>query len=264
MPTTANEVQSPPATRSTLAIIGGSGLYCLQADAAATTHEVSTPFAAAPVRLSLEHSTAGAVWFLPRHGREHNIAPHEINYRANLWALRQVGVRRIVAVNAVGGISDDMLPGTFVLPDQIIDYSWGREHTFCTGDHAFDKHIDFTWPYSRRLGAVLQSAARECQLALRQGGVYACTQGPRLETAAEVRRLARDGCDIVGMTGMPEAALARELGLDYACLALVVNRAAGLGSEVISPADMREVMEAGIEEVRRLLQAALPALLQAD
>jgi 5'-methylthioinosine phosphorylase len=255
MPTTRSEAASR------LGVIGGSGLYCLQPGAAAALHEVQTPFAAAPVLLSLESTADGPVWFLPRHGKDHDIAPHEINYRANLWALREAGVRRIVAVNAVGGISAAMLPGALVLPDQIIDYSWGREHTFCTGAHAFDKHIDFTWPYSAQLGDLLLQAAANAGCMLIQGGVYACTQGPRLETAAEVRRLARDGCDIVGMTGMPEAALARELDVDYACIALVVNRAAGLEDAPISMDAIRQVMTGGISELRRVLQAAVPALL---
>lgn len=261
MPTTS-EVRDGSKGRS-LAIIGGSGLYHLHSDHADTAlHEVLTPYAAAPVHLSLERSAAGELWFLPRHGRDHSIAPHEINYRANLWALREVGVQRIVAVNAVGGIAPSLGPGTLVLPDQIIDYSWGREHTFFSGQHAFERHIDFTHPYSGTLADSLQAAARTLQLEVQRGGCYACTQGPRLETAAEIRRLARDGCDIVGMTGMPEAALARELELEYACLALVVNRAAGLEATAISMESIKAVMADGIGEVRRLLLAALPALLR--
>lgn len=258
MPTTRNE------TGSRLGIIGGSGLYCLDEAAASELHEIATPFAAEPVRLSLECTAAGPVWFLPRHGKDHNIAPHEINYRANLWALREAGVQRIVAVNAVGGISAAMQSGVLVLPDQLIDYSWGREHTYFSGNHSFDKHIDFTAPYSESLAAMLVQAAEHAGLSLHAGGVYACTQGPRLETAAEIRRLAQDGCDIVGMTGMPETALARELALDYACLALVVNRAAGLDTATIEMDAIRRVMERGIADVRRLLQAALPHLLQLD
>lgn len=245
-------------------IIGGSGLYCLDPAAHAELHEFDTPFSSTAVVLALESTTAGPVWFLPRHGRGHDIAPHEINYRANLWALREAGVTRVVAVNAVGGISAAMQPGVLVLPDQIIDYSWGREHTYFSGRHAFDKHIDFTTPYSAALAALLQAAARTAGLSLLKGAVYACTQGPRLETAAEIRRLARDGCDIVGMTGMPEAALARELALEYASLALVVNRAAGLGPAEISMDAIRQVMVTAIADVRRVLQAALPQLLQRD
>jgi 5'-methylthioinosine phosphorylase len=255
MPTTRSDVTSR------LGIIGGSGLYCLQPGAAATLHEVMTPYADTPVPLMLEATPHGQVWFLPRHGRDHEIAPHEINYRANLWALHAAGARNIVAVNAVGGITPRMAPGALVLPDQIIDYSWGREHTYCTGKHAFDRHVDFTWPYSTDISRLLLQAAQACALALHDGGVYACTQGPRLESAAEVRRLANDGCDIVGMTGMPEAGLARELGLEYGCLALVVNRAAGLTDAPISLDDIRQVMASGIADVRRLLQHALPALL---
>jgi 5'-methylthioinosine phosphorylase len=253
-----------PTTRSkaspALAIIGGSGLYTLEPGVASELHEVLTPYAAAPVTLALEHSSSGPVWFLPRHGKDHSIAPHEINYRANIHALQQVGVRRIVAVNAVGGITAAMGAGVLVLPDQIIDYSWGREHTFCSGQHAFDRHIDFSWPYSARLADILQQTSAQLELPIQRGACYACTQGPRLETAAEIRRLARDGCDIVGMTGMPEAALARELELDYACVALVVNRAAGLEDAPITAAAMRAVMDAGISTIRRLLLAALPAL----
>lgn len=243
-----------------LAIIGGSGLYVLQPDAGSETHAIATPYSSAPVILSLEQGDGGPVWFLPRHGRDHSVAPHEINYRANLWALREVGVRRIVAVNAVGSISPALEPGALLLPDQLIDYSWGREHTFFSGQHAFERHVDFTWPYSETIAGILQQAAARQRQPLQRGGCYACTQGPRLETAAEIRRLAQDGCDIVGMTGMPEAGLARELALEYGCLALVVNRAAGLQPAPIGMDDIRRVMETTIGAVRRLLLAALPQL----
>lgn len=256
---------------STLAVIGGSGLYSLRdslrADANpsdTTTHQIKTPYASQPVTLYLEHTAAGPVWFLPRHGREHTIAPHEINYRANISALQQVGVQKIIAVNAVGGISKLMTPGVMVLPDQLIDYSWGREHTFFTGTHGLDKHVDFIFPYAAALATLLTQAALSCDLTVQTSAVYACTQGPRLETAAEIRRLARDGCDIVGMTGMPEAALARELQLSYGCIALVVNKAAGLGGAVISFDEMKQVMQAGIENIRKLLLAAVPLLLAAE
>lgn len=251
------------AARHFIAIIGGSGLYHLQ-QADAPLHTFTTPYASEAVELFLEDSMAGPLWFLPRHGKNHSIAPHEINYRANLWALQQAGAGAIIAVNAVGGISAGMEPGTVLLPDQLIDYTWGREHSFFSGAHSFDKHIDFTEPYDAALRVRLMAAAASCKLALHSGGVYACTQGPRLETAAEVRRLARDGCDIVGMTGMPEAALARELGLPYASVALVVNRAAGLGEGVISVDAMREVMERGLQDVRQLLLTFLATLQKSD
>jgi 5'-methylthioinosine phosphorylase len=254
-------VQTPKACATRLAVIGGSGLYRLDATAAEETFSISTPYAEDPVELSLERTPAGAAWFLPRHGRHHTIAPHLINYRANLWALREAGVDTVIAVNAVGGISARMGVGTLVIPDQLIDYTWGREHTFFTGDYALDKHVDFTWPYDRQLGAVLQQSGHMLDITVQQGAVYACTQGPRLETAAEIRRLRQDGCDIVGMTGMPEAGLARELGLRYACLALVVNKAAGLAGDMIAHEEMREDLRKGIDSVRAILLAALPQLV---
>lgn len=257
MPTTAEGGAATPATaQASIAVIGGSGFYHLQ-EPAAPGHLVTTPFGLDPVTLYFENGTAGPLWFLPRHGKAHSIAPHEINYRANLWALAQQGVRGVIAVYAVGGITPGLEPGTLVLPDQLIDYTWGREHTYFSGQHSFDSHIDFTEPYDSGLRSLLMEAARDCAIPLRETGVYAATQGPRLETAAEVRRLARDGCDMVGMTGMPEAALARELGLAFAGLALVVNPAAGLGEGGISTIAMRAVLDEGMEQVRRVLCRAL-------
>lgn len=245
----------------TRAIIGGSGLYRLEESAPVDYFPVPTPYAAEPVELALEQTSAGPVWFVPRHGRSHSIAPHLINYRANLWALREAGVNTVIAVNAVGGITEHMLPGVLAIPDQLIDYSWGREHTYCTGTHTLDRHADFTWPYDRELGVQLLQYAHMLDLPVMQGGTYACTQGPRLETAAEIRKLRQDGCDIVGMTGMPEAGLARELGMRYACLALVVNKAAGIGEGAISHAGMQQHLQEGIGRVRTLLLATLPQLV---
>ena len=244
----------------TLAVIGGSGLYRLDATSSVEYFSIDTPYANAPVEVALERTATGAAWFLPRHGRTHSVAPHRINYRANLWALHEVGVTRVIAVNAVGGITSRMAAGSLVLPDQLIDYSWGRDHTFDAEPHTLDKHVDFTWPYDRELAGVLQKVAHMLDVPVIPGGVYACTQGPRLETAAEIRRLEQDGCDIVGMTGMPEAGLARELGLRYACLALVVNRAAGLDSATITHDEMGQHLHEGVARVRAVLLAALPQL----
>jgi len=252
--------QSAKACAVSLAVIGGSGLYRLDESSAVETFSIATPYAPTPVELSLERTAAGAAWFLPRHGRSHSIAPHLVNYRANLWALHEAGVHTVIAENAVWGITEGMAPGTLVLPDQLIDYTWGREHTFATGTHALDKHVDFTWPYDRELGALLQQSAHMLDIAVQHGAVYACTQGPRFETAAEIRKLRQDGCDIVGMTGMPEAGLARELGMRYASLALVVNEAAGPGNEPITHEAMSAHLQRGISEVRALLLAALPLL----
>jgi 5'-methylthioinosine phosphorylase len=197
--------------------------------------------------------------FLQRHGGDAAIPPHRINYRANLWALRELGVREIIAINAVGGISDGMRPGRLVIPDQLIDYTWGRAHTIDEGGADGLMHIDFTEPYDRRLRAALIQVATAEGIAHSAGGVYAATQGPRLETAAEVRRLAGDGCDVVGMTGMPEAALARELGLAYVSLCMVVNPAPGLADEPLTLAGMRDALAREAATVHRLLAAFIAA-----
>jgi 5'-deoxy-5'-methylthioadenosine phosphorylase len=245
---------------TTLAVIGGSGLYRLDVGEFTQTHSVVTPFAAESVEVVEELAVSGAVLFLPRHGVHHSIPPHRINYRANLWALQALGVELVVAINAVGGISAGMTAGTLVVPNQLIDYTWGREHTFFTGEHALDKHVDFTVPYDQPLSSVLVQSAKALKVDCHHGGVYGCMQGPRLETAAEIQRLRRDGCDIVGMTGMPEAGLARELGLRYASLALVVNRAAGIEEGAISMEQIRQTLVTGMERVRSVLTQALPAL----
>ncbi|MES2605398.1 MAG: S-methyl-5'-thioinosine phosphorylase [Pseudomonadota bacterium] len=252
-------ISNQPDISAPLAIIGGSGLYSLGLGTLTATHQVATPFTTEAVDV-MEESIAGKrVLFVPRHGKQHSLAPHQINYRANVWALRELGVTGIIAVNAVGGISPGMTAGRLVIPNQLIDYSWGREHTYFTSEHSLDRHIDFTDPYDARLAQQLARSAKRLQVDFAMGVVYGCTQGPRLETAAEVRRLLRDGCDIVGMTGMPEAGLARELGLPYACLALVVNRAAGMGESNISIEAMRQVLQEGTVVVRNVLRQLLQA-----
>ena len=170
---------------------------------------------------------------IARHGAEHNIPPHLINYRANIAALAAVGINRIIGLNTVGGVTSLREPGQIGIPEQILDYTWGREHTFFTGGEAGVQHIEFTEPFSAELRRELNAAAAAAGVDCHDGGVYAATQGPRLETAAEVDRLERDGADYLGMTGMPEASLAAELGLEYACFVLVVNKAAGRGERPI-------------------------------
>ena len=174
------------------------------------------------------------VVFLARHGYGHTIAPHDINYRANVWALREAGVKALIACSAVGGIRDDLLPGTLVVPDQIIDYTWGRAVSYFSGEDQPVVHIDFSHPYDATLRRRLIEAAQAVGQPLATDGCYGCTQGPRLETVAEVHRYRRDGCDMLGMTAMPEAALARELDLPYAMLAAVANRAAGLPAGLVA------------------------------
>ncbi|HRO59769.1 MAG TPA: S-methyl-5'-thioinosine phosphorylase, partial [Burkholderiaceae bacterium] len=199
------------------------------------------------------------VVFLARHGYGHTIAPHDINYRANLWALREAGVAGVVSVATVGGIGERYVPGAIVVADQIIDYTHGRQGTYFEGPDQPVTHIDFTEPYDADLRQRLLRAAQHAGETLIDGGVYGCTQGPRLETAAEIRRLQRDGCDLVGMTGMPEAALARELDLPYAVLCVVANHAAGIGDSVqrISLDAMGEVLSAAMGRVRVILSEAV-------
>jgi 5'-methylthioadenosine phosphorylase len=236
-----------------LAIIGGSGLDRLDGLEAARKKTVRTPYGRPSGALTFGRMQGREVVFLARHGHRHAIAPHEVNYRANIWALHAQRVKDIVSVASVGGIRADLGPGKLVVPDQIIDYTHGRQSTFNTLTGGTVTHIDFTRPYCESLRQrLLRAAAAEPAVA---GGTYAATQGPRLETAAEIDRLERDGADMVGMTGMPEAALARELGLCYAAIAVVVNHAAGRGASIdeIRLADIGEVMQRAMARVRNVL-----------
>lgn len=238
-----------------LAIIGGTGLSQLGEMQIRNRQVVVTPWGepSAPV---LHGVIAGRqVTFLPRHGSGHTIPPHQVNYRANLWALKEIGIGEVIAVNAVGGIRDDMLPGNIAVPDQLIDYTWGRPHTYFEGADRPVRHVDFTRPYSGAIRARLIDAGARAGMPVIDGGTYGATQGPRLESAAEIARLARDGCAMVGMTGMPEAALARELDLEYACCAMVVNRAAGRGGDIHEELD--QYLEQGLAAVRLLLESLL-------
>ncbi|MDX1443551.1 MAG: S-methyl-5'-thioinosine phosphorylase [Gammaproteobacteria bacterium] len=244
---------------SEIGIIGGTGLTSLPELEIVRREVVYTPYGEPSGPVSHGVLNGVEVAFLARHGLGHTIPPHRVNYRANIWALKSIGVRRIVAVAAVGGIRSDMAPGSIAIPDQIIDYTYGRSHTFFEHDLEEVKHIDFTEPYCGQCRGVLIDAARAQGLAVIEDGTYAAAQGPRLETAAEVNRLERDGCDIVGMTGMPETALARELDLSYACCAVIANWAAGRG-EVDIHADIEANLANGMDKVKALLQAALPDL----
>lgn len=213
-----------------LAVIGGTGIYKLTqlGDVESVQTETRYGVPSGPVRIGM---LAGRrVAFLARHGEGHSLPPHKINYRANLAALKQAGATRILALNTVGGITDGFGPRVLACPDQIIDYTWGRESTIWDGEGGGEAlHVDFGDPYTPLLRRRILDAARVTGVAVVDGGCYGATQGPRLETKAEIARLRRDGCDLVGMTGMPEAALAREFGLEYACLAIVANWAAGCG-----------------------------------
>lgn len=211
------------------AIIGGSGLAKLAALASTRREVVRTPWGDPSGPVTFGQLDGVEVAFLARHGYGHTIAPHEINYRANLWALKQIGADGVIAVATVGGICAPMGPGALAVPDQIIDYTHGRRNTYFEGGEQPVTHVDFTHPYDNNLRQLLLRAAARNGVSALERGVYGCTQGPRLETAAEIVRMERDGCDMVGMTGMPEAVLARELGLPYAVLAVSANHAAGKG-----------------------------------
>ena len=237
------------------AIIGGSGLAKLAELESTRRQVVRTPYGDPSGPLTFGRLDGVELVFLARHGYGHTFAPHEVNYRANVWALKQAGVDGVVSVATVGGIRPDLGPGMLVLPDQIIDYTSGRSVTFFEGPDQPVTHIDFTFPYDESLRQRLARAAVESGEALVMGATYGCAQGPRLETAAEIRRMQRDGCDLIGMTGMPEAALARELELPYAALAVVANHAAGTGdsSAGISLEAIDATLRAAMDRVRRVL-----------
>ena len=237
------------------AIIGGSGLAKLTALQNQRRQVMRTPYGEPSGALTFGEFAGAEVVFLARHGYGHTLSPHEINYRANIWALKELKVEGVIAVATVGGIRDDLVPGTLVLPDQIIDYTYSRKSTFFEGSEMPVTHVDFTQPYARVLRERLIAAAVACKEKVSDGAVYACTQGPRLETAAEIERIAREGGDVVGMTGMPEAVLAREAGLDYAAIAVVINHAAGRRDSVqaIKLEELGEVMDQSIMRAVRIL-----------
>lgn len=243
-----------------LAVIGGTGVYRLAALEGAEAHQPVTPYGAlsGPIRVGMFHGRRVA--FLARHGEGHSIPPHRINYRANLAALSALGARRVLALNTVGGIGERFGPRVLACPDQLIDYTWGRISTLCEEPGTEVLHVDFGDPYTPALRRQLLDAAAAAGVAVVDGGCYGATQGPRLETKAEIARMRRDGCDLVGMTGMPEAGLARELGLDYACLAIVANWAAGAGpdpDEQITLADVLANVDAASAGLPTLLRALL-------
>lgn len=240
-----------------IAIIGGSGLTQLANLDVTHRKAVRTPYGEPSGALTFGRIAGKEVLFLARHGYGHTIPPHEVNYRANLWALKEEHADAVISVASVGGIRPEIKPGTIVVPHQIIDYTWGRKATFFEGGERPVTHIDFTEPYSGVWRENILGAARACGETALDGAVYAATQGPRLETAAEVDRLERDGADIVGMTGMPEAALAREAGLNYAAITVVVNFAAGRAESLhgIRMQDIEAVLQSSLARVRRIIEA---------
>ncbi|WP_082353907.1 S-methyl-5'-thioinosine phosphorylase [Marinagarivorans algicola] len=247
------DIQTPVTAAPAVAIIGGSGFYELSDFESDKQLSVPTPY-------GLVEGIEQGFWagqpvvFMKRHGNGHKIPPHNINYRANIWALKTLGIRQVIAINAVGGIGEGCAPGALVVPDQIIDYSYGREHTFA--DELTDKlnHIEFAEPYTDSVRQALLISATALALPVITTGCYACTQGPRLETAAEVTRLQRDGNTLVGMTAMPEAALARELEMQYGAICIVANWAAGLSDQPITLALIHQTLKEAVTKVQPWLQ----------
>jgi 5'-methylthioinosine phosphorylase len=244
---------------SRLAIIGGTGLSQLADLKIIKSDSLSTPYGAPSADFITGELSGKEVIFLARHGNPHSIAPHKINYCANIWGLKQLGVDNIIAVAAVGGIMPEMIPTHIIIPDQIIDYSYGRKHTFFEGQGDPVTHIDFSYPYSQTLRARLIHAAKQAGISISPIGTYGCTQGPRLETAAEIKRMEQDGCDLVGMTGMPEAALAKELAINYATVSVVANWAAGKTEGEITLSEIEQNLHKGMANAAELLKAFVRA-----
>jgi len=239
-----------------LAIIGGSGLTTLSNLDVSHREVVRTPYGEPSGAVVFGQICGQPAMFLPRHGYGHTIPPHQVNYRANLWALHHHKATGIISVASVGGIRDDLQPGEIVLPSQIIDYTWGRKSTFFDGNGTPVTHVDFTEPYDPALRRRIREAAASLSIEVKEGGVYGATQGPRLESAAEINRYERDGVDLVGMTGMPEAVLARELGLPYAALSVIANHAAGRGSSAngIHFESLEHVLQEAMGKVKAIIE----------
>jgi len=238
------------------AVIGGSGLYSLdESFSIESSQKPNTPYGKVSADLIIGEMKGYRMVFLPRHGPSHHIPPHKINYRANLWALHELEVSHVIAVNAVGGI--DFEPRSLVLPDQIIDYTSDRNHTYFNGEGSEVGHVDFSLPYSQPLREKILNAGQARDIAIHAPGTYGCTNGPRLESSAEIQKMQRDGCNIIGMTGMPEAALARELDMEYAAIAMVVNWCSGIKDSVLDMDEIRQILDSGMNTVIELIGATL-------
>ena len=237
----------------TLALVGGTGLTEL--DESLDSIPIETPYGNPSADIRVIETKPVRLLFLPRHGSPHRFPPHCVNYRANMWALREAGADHVLAVYAVGGVCEPYGPATLAAPDQLIDYTWGRQHSYCDSEHIALEHVDFTNPYDGNLRRCLIQAAEKASIDVVDGGCIGVFQGPRLESAAEVEKARRDGCHMAGMTALPEAGLARELGLDYAGLAVVSNWGAGVSDELLSEDDIAETLEEPMMRVRTLLRA---------
>jgi 5'-methylthioadenosine phosphorylase len=238
-----------------IGIIGGSGLYKIPGFRVKETVTVKTPYGEPSDDYVAGELSGRDLIFLPRHSSRHDIPPHEVNYIANIWGFKKLGVDRVIAVNAVGGINSDFEVGKIVIPDQIMDFTRSRISTFYTRGEVV--HVDFTEPFCPELRAVLLSSSESCAVKVAYGGTYVCVEGPRLETASEIRFFSSIGADIVGMTVMPEAILAREVELCYASLSVVTNYAAGITSKKLTTREVIETFEKSMEKIKMLLSGAV-------
>lgn len=239
-----------------IGIIGGSGLYEIEGIEITEEVTLTTPYGAPSAAFTRGSLGGREVVFLARHGSDHRFAPHRVNYRANIWGFRSLGVERIISVSAVGGIHRALAPGSLVLLDQIIDFTQGaRESTFFDGGEVV--HVDFTLPYCAELRVNIMEAALSTGLELVDSGTYVCVNGPRLETAREIQFFAATGGDVVGMTAMPEAALAREAALCFAGVAVVTNYAAGIVEKKLTTTEVVETMRGSLQRIKVLLKETI-------
>lgn len=238
-----------------IGIVAGSGFYEIQGVTVRELRKLSTPYGEPSDMYRICDVSGIEVAFLSRHGTPHHIPPHRVNYRANMWGFRDLGVKRILSVNAVGGISGYLKPGDIVIADQIVDMTHGRASTFYDEDAVV--HIDFTVPFCSDLRAMLINAGKESGVETRESATYVCVNGPRLETGAEIIYFSTVGADIVGMTVMPEACLARELELCFACVAVVTNYAAGISEKRLTTTEVMETMKFSVERIGKLVRETL-------
>ncbi len=235
-----------------IALIGGTGIYDPKIFGHARDKRVRTPYGYA--KLHVAKGRGGEIVFLSRHGEGHALPPHRINYRANVYALKKLGIRRIMATNTVGGINRELSPGDFIVPSDFIDLTKGRRGSFYEDETV---HVDMTEPYCPEIRKALLEATEEVTGRVFDGGVYACTEGPRFETPAEIRMLEALGCDIVGMTGLPEAILARELEMCLASICTVSNYAAGIAKKKLSAVEVKEISEKNLAQTKAIILKAL-------
>jgi len=248
-----------------IGVIGGSGLYEIKGLTIKRRKKITTPFGKPSDKYLIGQLGNTEIIFLPRHGAHHNIPPHMINYRANIWGFKKLGVSRVISVSAVGGIKRGLRPGDIVILDQVIDMTKNRKSTFYEGKDAQRPktdviHIDFTYPYCPEIRHTLLRAGKRVRVLLKDGGTYVAVEGPRLETAAEIKMFGILGGDVVGMTGMPEASLARELEICYSGISVVANYAAGISKKKLTTTEVIEAMGASTEKIKKLLKETFKLL----